>query len=148
MDTMTDPADKEISELGRLKKALIDDILHASDESILAEARQDGHDPAALAAAIRALFEKAALASNKALLAAAKAAVATDRRHSATAVPLDPAAARQRLARLVAQQPQAAMTMAARKGNAGDLSDEEVFGLLEDFEELGISLREEPDGNP
>jgi hypothetical protein len=40
------------------------------------------------------------------------------------------------------------MTMAARKGKPADLSDEEVFGLLEDFEELGISLREEPDGKP
>jgi hypothetical protein len=148
MDIMNDSADKEINGLARLKKALIDDILDASDESILAEARQDGHDPVALAAATRALFEKAALASNKALLAAAKAAVAADRRRTATVVPLDPAAARQRLARLVAQQPEAAMTMAARKGKPADLSDEEVFGLLEDFEELGISLREEPDGKP
>jgi len=35
----------------------------------------------------------------------------------------------------------------SRSGPA-DLSDEEVFGLLEDLEELGISLREEPDRKP
>lgn len=145
---MTDSADKELNELARLKKALIDDILDASDESIIAEARQDGHDPAALAVATRALFEKAALASNKAALAAARAAVAADRGRTANVMRLDPAAARQRLARLVAQQPEAAMTMAARKSKPSDLSDEEVFGLLEDFEELGISPREEPDSKP
>lgn len=148
MDAMTDPADKVIDELARLRKALIEDVLTASDASILAEARQDGHDPATLAAVTRALFEKAAIASNKAQLEAAKAAVAADRQCTATVVPLDPAVARQRLARLVAQEPQAAMTMAARKAKAGDLSDEEVFGLLEDFAELGISLREEPDSKP
>jgi hypothetical protein len=36
--------------------------------------------------------------------------------------------------------------MAARKGKPGDFSDDEVFGLLEDFADLGISLGEDDPG--
>jgi hypothetical protein len=147
MDAMTSPADKDEDALARLSQALAEDILAASDESILGEVKDDGGDPAAIAAATRALFEQAAVASNKALLADAKAAVAADRRPSAGVVQLDAAAARRRLARLLAQNPDTAqkLTMAARKGKPGDFSDDEVFGLLEDFEDLGISLPEEPE---
>lgn len=145
---MSDPADKENAVLARLKGALIEDILAASDESILAEARQDGLNPDTVAADVRALFEKAVAAGKKAALAAAKAAVAADRRRSATAVPFDATAGRQRLARLFAENPDTArtLTIAARKGTSGDFSDDEVQGLLEDFEDLGIAPREEPDG--
>ena len=45
-------------ELGRLADFLVEDILDASDEDILAEAVEDGEDPEAIAAAVRALFEK------------------------------------------------------------------------------------------
>jgi hypothetical protein len=44
--------------LGRLADFLVEDILAASDEDILAEAVADGEDPEAIAAAVRALFEK------------------------------------------------------------------------------------------
>ncbi len=54
---MTDSADKKREVLTR--KVMIEDILAASDECILAETREDGQDPAAIAAAARALFEKA-----------------------------------------------------------------------------------------
>ena len=91
---MTSPADKDEDALARLSQALAEDILAASDESILGEVKDDGGDPAAIAAATRALFEQAAVASNKALLADAKAAVAADRRPSAGVVQLDAAAAR------------------------------------------------------
>jgi hypothetical protein len=145
---MTNPADNAKDALDRLKAALIHDILTASDESILAEARQDGLDPRAVAAGVRAVFEKTVAAGNKAALAAAKAAVAADRRRSATVVPFDPAAGRRRLARLLEQNPDTArtLTIAARKGRSGEFSDEEVQGLLEDFEDLGITPREEPGG--
>jgi hypothetical protein len=45
-------------EFGRLADFLVEDILEASDEDILAEAVADGEDPEAIAAAMRALFEK------------------------------------------------------------------------------------------
>jgi hypothetical protein len=142
---MTNPADNARDALNRLKAALIDDILAASDESILAEAKQDGLDSRAVAAGVRALFEQTVAAGNKAALTAAKAAVAADRRRSATVLPLDPAAGRRRLARLLEENPDTArtLTIAARKGTSGEFSDDEVQGLLEDFEDLGITPHEE-----
>lgn len=128
--------------LQRLNEALVEDILGASDEALLAEVRQDGQDPERIAAAARTLFEKAVLRASKLRLLRAQAAVAADRRaHSQAAVPDDPAAARRRLERLLARHPDAArkLTLAARKGQSGELSDEEVCGWLEDFEELGIT---------
>lgn len=145
---MTDTAENARDALNRVKAALIDDILAASDESILAEARQDGLDPRAVASEVRALFENAVATGNRAALAAAKAAVAADRRRSATVVPFDPAAGRRHLARLFEQNPDTArtLTIAARKGTSGEFSDDEVQGLLEDFHDLGITPREEPGG--
>jgi hypothetical protein len=64
---MTMPDDKPRKEpLDRLEDALVEDILAASDEDILAEAKQDGVDPIAAAAAARALFEKAVELTGKA----------------------------------------------------------------------------------
>ena len=145
---MTGPADRDVDALARLNDALAQDILAASDESILAEVKDDGGDVAAIAAATRAVFEQALLASNKALLTAARAALAADRRRSSAVMPIDAATARTRLARLLAQNPDTAqkLTMAARKGKPGDFSDDEVFGLLEDFADLGISLSEDDPG--
>jgi hypothetical protein len=128
--------------LERLNDALVEDILAASDETILAEARQDGQDPERIVAATRALFERVVLRTRKIRLVSAQAAVAGDRRARAhTAVPADPEAARRRLQRLLARHPEAArkLTLAARKGQSAELSDDEVRGWLEDFEELGIS---------
>ena len=118
---MTDAGGNKRNALARLRAALIEDILAASDESILAEATQDGLDPEIVAHNVRALFEATLAGGNKAALTAAKAAVAADRRRSATIIPLDPAAARQRLARLFVQHPDEAksLPMAARKGRAG-----------------------------
>jgi hypothetical protein len=140
---MTDFADKKREMLARLSKVMIEDLLAASDERIVAETREDGQDPAAIAAATRALFEKVVATSRKALLAVAKAQVIAERRRAATVVPLDPAAARERLARLLAQEPN--FTMAARKATSGELTDDEVFSLLEDLDELGIKPKD-PDG--
>jgi hypothetical protein len=142
---MTD-RNRDQEALARLNRALVDDILAASDESILAEAKEEGADPAGIVGATRDLFEKAALVSRKTLLAEARAAVAADRRRRSAAVTsLDTAAARRHLQRLLAQHPETAqkLTLAARKGKPGNFSDDEVFGLLEDFEDLGISLPED-----
>jgi hypothetical protein len=83
-------------------------------------------------------------ASGKALMAAAKAEVIADRQRAASVVFLDAAAARERLARLLAQEPN--FTMAARKATSGELTDDEVFGLLEDLDDLGIKPKDS-DGN-
>jgi hypothetical protein len=141
---MTNSGDKKREVLGRLSKLMIEDILAASDERILAETREDGQDPAAIAARTRALFEKTMAASGKALMAAVKAEVIADRQRAASVVSLDAAAARERLARLLAQEPN--FTMAARKATSGKLTDDEVFGLLEDLDDLGIRPKDS-DGN-
>jgi hypothetical protein len=134
---MTDNRDHE--GLERLRDVLVEDIIAASADSLLAETMQDGGDPEAIAASMRALFEKTVAASGKGRMAAAKAAVAADRRQSAAVIPLNAAVARRLLERVLAHDPETAskLTMAARKGKNGELSDDEVRGLLEDFGELG-----------
>jgi hypothetical protein len=127
--------------LTRLNEALVEDILAASDEAMLAEVRQDGQDSERIVAATRELFEKAVIHTNKLRLANAQAAVAAARLSRSRAVlPADPQASRRRLQRLLARHPDTArtLTLAARKGGPGELSEEEVRGLLEDFDELGI----------
>lgn len=146
---MTVPGNRDREALDRLGAALVEDILAASDDAILAETRQDGEDPEAVADAMRALFEKVVTADGKARMVAAKAAVSTDRRRSTAVIPLNPEAARRLLNRALARDPEAAskLTMAARKGKTGELSDEEVRSLLEDFHELGaLPAPDEPDG--
>jgi hypothetical protein len=88
---MTPPEDKDHKALENLEGALVEDILSTSDEDILAEAREEGIDPEALAANMRASFEKTIAANRKARLTAARAAVAADRAHRATDLPRDPA---------------------------------------------------------
>ena len=57
---MTGDQKKERNALDRLADALVDDILNASDEEVLAEAEEDGIDPAKLAGHLREVFERAA----------------------------------------------------------------------------------------
>jgi hypothetical protein len=135
---MTGTEDKDREGLERLDKALIEDILAASDDEILAEAREDSTDPEAVASAMHALFEDTVAATRKARLEAAKAAVAADRMRPTTDLPSDPAEARRLLERVLARHGD--LTTAARKGRVGILSDEEVYGLLQDFRDVGISI--------
>jgi hypothetical protein len=86
------------------------------------------------------LFEQTASEQGKERLAAAREAVAADRRRPAAVVRLPPADARDRLQRLIEADPETArkLTAAARKGDR--LSDDDVLSMLEDFEELGVTL--------
>jgi hypothetical protein len=148
MEVMTGAQNKQQEALDRLDDILVNDILSASDGEILAEAREDGIDPDAVAAEMRALFDQTAAADGKARLAAAKAAAAAERHRPATVIPLEPAAARRLLDRALVRDPETAskLTLAARKFKGAVLSDEEVRGLLEDFQELGaLPPSEEPE---
>lgn len=120
-----------------LADALARDVLNASDEEILADAREAGVNVEALARVRRSEFERAAATLARKKLADAKAAVAAQRL-PASVVRLDPAAARRHLERLLAQDPEVAqkLTLAARKGQA--LSHEDVLGMLADLQELGF----------
>ncbi len=143
---MTDPKSDRAA-LARLADALVEDIFNASDQDILAEMQEDGEDPAAVAAEFQKIFEKAKANVAKRRLAAAKAGAAASRRRTADVVRLDPAEARRTLERALARDPETAskLTLAARKVEA--LSDEDVRGMLEDLDELGIPLSP-PDREP
>lgn len=123
--------------LRRLADELVQDILAASDQELLAEAAEDNEDPEKIAADMRRLFEEAENDVGKAQMAAARAAVDADQRRSAKILKLDPAEARRRLALALENNPDT--TLAARKGD--DLSDDDVRAILEDLEELGIFPR-------
>lgn len=122
-----------------LADALGEDILNAPDEQVLADAAEIYGDTDKLAVDMLRLFERTASEQGKAGLAAARGAiVAVGRRPARTARP-DPAEARRRLQRLLSADPETArkLTLAARKGEG--LSDEDVYNMLEDFEDLGVS---------
>jgi hypothetical protein len=135
---MNTPKDDEREALDRLADALVEDILSASDEEILAEARQDTESPAAVVAATRVVFERAMLGGAKARLTHARAAVQRERQQAiSTLRNLSPQDARRQLQSVLEQDPELEkkLTLAARKGEG--LSDEDVYGMLEDLEALG-----------
>jgi len=147
---MTGKGKRERVALDRLADVLVDDILSASDEDILAEFRETFGDSDQNAAEMRALFEKSVLASNKKRLAAAKAAATANRLSPATSAvaPIDMAAARARL-RAVVDKPglPQRVTLAARKES--ELSDADILGMLEDLQELGLLPPDDnQDGKP
>lgn len=142
---MTEKKLEHNNALHRLDDTLVKDILDASDEDIILEAREDGANPDVIAERTRAIFERSVAARAKSRLASAKAAVAANRQRSSQVISLDLGAARKRLERLMATNPEATkvLTLAARKGATP--SDDDVLSMLEDLEELGISL---PDDEP
>ena len=127
---------KERDALDRLTAALVDEILTASDDEIIADVQADGMTPEDAAAATRTLFEKAFAGVAKRRLTEAKRAVAHHRARSVASAPLlDPAEARRRLERSLSQDPH--LTLAARRGQG--FSDDDVKGIIEDLRELGLS---------
>lgn len=147
---MTGPKHPERDALDRLADALVEDILSTPDEDILAEFREQGGDAARAAADMRALFETSVIAANKRRLVAAKAGAAASRRSAPSAfalrAPIDIAEARRRLHDAL-QNPQsgARLTLAARKES--ELSDDDIRGMIEDLEDLGILPPDDgPDG--
>lgn len=142
---MTGDQEKERESLGRLADALVDDILNASDEIIVAETAEDGVDPAKFAAEMRALFERTAMEAGKAKLAAAKQAATNARRTGAGLVKIDPADARRRYDAMIAEDRGLTekLTLAARKGEGQ--SERDIDNTIEDLAELGAFDEEDDD---
>ncbi len=136
---MSGKNDSDRKALILLADAFIEDILKMSDEEILKEFREEeGGDPARNRRDVLEIVGKAALSANKSRMAAAKtgalASLRTSRRTPEKTI--DVASARKRLRSLIERsQSDPTLTMAAR--NEEELSDEDVFGILEDLEELG-----------
>jgi hypothetical protein len=81
---MTDTDKKGREALGRLVDVLVQDVLAASDDEILAEFAEAHGDPAKNSTEMRALFEKSVLSANKDRLRAAKAGLAASRASAPT----------------------------------------------------------------
>jgi hypothetical protein len=145
---MTDTDKKGRKALGRLADVLIEDVLAASDEEILAEFAETHVDAAKNSAEMRALFEKSVLKANKNRLHAARAGLAASRATAPRAKVVNMANVRERLRQVLAScPPDVRLTLAAR--NENELSDVDVLGMLQDLEELGIvTPDDESDGQP
>lgn len=142
---MTGNRKKERKALDRLADALVDDILNASDEEVLAEAEEDGIDPAGYADRAREVFDRVATEAGKAKLAVARREVANAGRSGGRVVRIDPADARRRYDAMIAQDPKLTekLTLAARKGEGQ--SERDIDSAIEDLTELGAFDEEDDD---
>jgi hypothetical protein len=132
--------------LARLADVLVEDMLATSDQEIVAEFVETQGDPSKNAEAMRALFEKSVLKTNKGRLRAAQAGLAADQAAPATSKIVSMANVRNRLRRALATcPPDVKLTLAAR--NENELSDADVLGMLQDLEELGIAAPDDESGN-
>ncbi len=140
-------ADKKGREaLARLVDVLVDDLLAAPDQEIVAEFVEGQGDPAKNAEAMRMLFEKSVLRANKNRLHAAQAGLAADRAAPVAAKLISMVDVRGRFKRaLAACPPEMKLTLAAR--NESDLSDADILGMLQDLEELGIVIADDESGD-
>jgi hypothetical protein len=132
---MTGRKKSDRSALDRLADALVEDILSASDGELMSEVGRGDVDGAAAA---RAAFNRAAATSGKRRLASAKTGGHGLRQLPPNFRTLDPKTARLRLDELIARHPETAskLTPASHKGEK--LSDEDVYGMLERFQERRV----------
>jgi hypothetical protein len=131
---MTEDRGSKQRALDRLADALVDDILNASPEEILAEFQEDQGGVEGHVTEMRALIEKAVARANKHRLAAAKAGAASSRTPSKKATtPIDANEARRLLSTLTPEQK---LTRAARKES--EQSDEDLLSMIEDLRDLGV----------
>lgn len=146
---MTTGKETKRAQLDRLVTAFVDDVLNANDAEILAEAKEDGIDPAATVSHVKHLFSKAVVDAGRARLTGAKVAAESYRRSVETTnvKVLDASTARARLDSILKHHPEARekLTLAARKGEG--LSDADVRGMLEDLDQLGIKANEDNGGD-
>ena len=142
--TGTDKKGREA--LARLADVLVDDLLAASDQEIVAEFVETQGDPAKNAEAMRILFEKSVLKANKNRLHTAQAGLAADQAAPANPKIVSMTNVRARLKRALATcPPEVKVTLAAR--NENELSDADVLGMLQDLEELGIVVSGDENGS-
>lgn len=120
--------------LDRLTDALVDDILNASAEEILADFQEEDGGVERHVSETRAIIEKGVAGANKRRLAAAKAGAASSRTPSKKATtPIDANEARRLLSTLTPEQK---LTRAARKES--EQSDEDLLSMIEDLRDLGV----------
>jgi hypothetical protein len=121
--------------LDRLTDALVDDILAASDADLLKEAQADDDSGAAVA---RRAFERASRTAAPRRLAASKRAPRGGRLQGANIRALDPKTARGWLDEFIASHPESASKLNDAPAAGDQLSDEDVYGLLEALQKHGV----------
>ena len=120
----------------RLTDALVEDILAASGADLLAEAKADAEEGAAKA---RAAFARACQAAAQRRVPGGRAHA---RRKPAMDIrALDPETARGWLNNFIAGNPETASKFASAARNSKGLSDEDVYGMLENLQERGVLER-------
>jgi len=124
--------------LMRLADFAASDVLDMSDEEIQAEAITFGDSPEKASEEVKAVIELAIAAQARQQLAVAREEIAADpKSRIQTAFNLTVTEARSLLKEIIANhQKEVKLTVAAREGK--DLTDEDVFSILEDFAELGL----------
>lgn len=125
--------------------AVEESILNASDEELAEDIRLEGREPKAVAADVQRLIAGQIKAQRQQKLRAAKAGYAAHgkQRRSSRLSQLTNPAERRALLQQVLSRPEGipdSLTMAFREGRA--MSDNDVAGLLEDLDQLGLL----PDG--
>lgn len=131
--------ERDADELLRLANALAQEVLSTSDEEILLELEAEGMAASVVAAALADIEAvKKELGGRR--LQAAKHALAADRWPTRPRHRFAAAEARSKLAFAVVRSSNAMnrLTIAARAGES--IPDEDLDGLIQDAEELGIDL--------
>lgn len=133
--------------LEHLADALVEEILNTSDEEILKEAEEDYGNPKQEADKARALYENVLAMMGKKRLLSAREALLKQKAHGRVIPNIGPGEARRKLETILKQHPEATgeFSLAARKGK--DLSDEDILGMLEDLQDLGLYNPEDDQGD-
>lgn len=123
--------------------AVTETLLSASDEEVLDDIREEGHDPAQVAQEAKSVYLAALQLRNRERLRAARQNLEKTRgkvakQSSRAVLPEDPEEQRLLLARLLGRPDlPREVTMAFRERSAS-LSDDEVRSILQDLAELGL----------
>jgi hypothetical protein len=121
--------------LDRLTDALVDDILATPDADLLKEAQADADNGAAVA---RRAFERASRMTALRRLAASKRPPRGGRPVGANIRALDPKTARGWLDEFMASHPETASKLDDAPAAGDQLSDEDVYGMLEALQKRGV----------
>lgn len=132
-------------ELRQIEDALIESILNCSESELREEMIARGEDPEKCVAEMDTLIAGAKTASAKRRFEQAKSELQNWRARDGKVVGFDREAARARLEKLRAKDPElsAKMMLAARKGKA--ISDDDMEGLLEDLARLERMETKDPE---
>lgn len=128
-------------ELFDLADNVVDAILNMSEEEIDAELDQEGIKGEDAVKAFDSLVDSARMKAGRKALLKARDEIEANKKTGIKGRTVTVAEARALVERAAKELPQ--MTQAARNAQSGEMSDDDVFDLLSDLEELGVDLSED-----